>query len=290
MTQRTRPFLSPMERRGAPIPLCSRRARNVWLCLQSSSVPTCSSGRGAGYTRARSPRCSDTPPSATDRTRAAAINGRSMPPVERSPHMVQAGASSWIGAAEQARASIQAVRTRIPFLPGTITWLPPGGMDATILCLPSRRPVRRARPGRYCLKKWRIAMRRFGLFIGPVVIGVALVWLCNAFGLWWATLILGCLLGLLLHGKDAFGAAVLIGGLGWGLPLLLQALHAAVGQVAATVAILVGLGSAGGPLILLLTILLGVLLCVVGTWLGVALRGLVTPQRWQVPDNSSIGL
>jgi hypothetical protein len=133
-------------------------------------------------------------------------------------------------------------------------------------------------------------MRRFVLFIGPVVIGVALVWLCNAFGLWWATLVLGCLVGLLVRGKDAFGAAILIGGLGWGLPLLVQALHAAVGQVAATVAILVGLGSSGGPLILLLTILLGVLLCMVGTWLGVALRSLVMPQRWQVPDNSSIGL
>ncbi len=133
-------------------------------------------------------------------------------------------------------------------------------------------------------------MRRFGLFIGPVVIGVALVWLCNAFGLWWATLILGCLLGLLPWRKDAFGAAALIGGLGWGLPLLLQILHAPVGQVAATVAILVGLGSSGGPLILLLTVLLGVLLCVVGTWLGAALRGLVMPLHRKVPDNSSIGL
>jgi hypothetical protein len=114
-------------------------------------------------------------------------------------------------------------------------------------------------------------MRRFGLFIGPVVIGVAFVWLCNAFGLWWVTFILGLLVGLLLRGMDAFGAAVLIGGLGWGLPLLLQALHAPVGQVAATVAILVGLGSAGGPLVILLTILLGVLLCVVGAWLGTGL-------------------
>jgi hypothetical protein len=114
-------------------------------------------------------------------------------------------------------------------------------------------------------------MRRFGLFIGPVVIGVALVWLCNAFGLWWVTFILGLLVGLLLRGMDAFGAAALIGGLGWGLPLLLQALHAPVGQVAATVAILVGLGSSGGPLVILLTILLGVLLCVAGTWLGTGL-------------------
>ncbi len=114
-------------------------------------------------------------------------------------------------------------------------------------------------------------MRRFGLFIGPVVIGIALVWLCNAFGLWWATFILGLLVGLLLRGMNAFGAAALIGGLGWGLPLLLQALHAPVGQVAATVAILVGLGSSGGPLVILLTILLGVLLCVVGAWLGIGL-------------------
>jgi hypothetical protein len=125
-------------------------------------------------------------------------------------------------------------------------------------------------------------MRRFGLFIGPVVIGVALVWLCNTFGLWWATLILGFLVGLLLRGMDVFGAAVLIGGLGWGLPLLLQALHAPVGQVAATVAILVGLGRSGGPLVILLTILLGVLLCVVGTWLGVALRSLVIPLLMQL--------
>jgi hypothetical protein len=114
-------------------------------------------------------------------------------------------------------------------------------------------------------------MRRFGLFIGPVVIGVALVWLCNAFGLWWVTFIMGCLLGLLPRRKDAFGAAALIGGLGWGLPLLLQALHAPVGQVAATVAILVGLGSTGGPLVILLTVLLGMVLCVVGAWLGTGL-------------------
>jgi hypothetical protein len=133
-------------------------------------------------------------------------------------------------------------------------------------------------------------MRRFILFIGSVVIGIALVWLCNAFGLWWATFILGLLVGLLLRGKNTFEAAALIGGLGWGLPLLLQALHAPVGQVAATVAILVGLGRSGGPLVILLTVLLGVLLCVVGTWLGVALRGLFMPLHRNVPDNSSISV
>ncbi len=121
-------------------------------------------------------------------------------------------------------------------------------------------------------------MRRFGPFSGLVVSGIALVWLCNAFGLWWATFILGVLVGLHLHGKDAFGAAALIGGLGWGLPLLLQALHAPVGQVAATVAILVGLGNTGGPLIVLVTILLGVLLCVVGAWLGTGLAFLGKPM------------
>ncbi|MDQ2886379.1 MAG: hypothetical protein M3Y39_09855 [Chloroflexota bacterium] len=133
-------------------------------------------------------------------------------------------------------------------------------------------------------------MRRFGLFIWPVVIGVALVWLCNIFGLWWVAIVVGFLIGLLLRGKNAFAAAVLIGGLGWGLPLLMQSLRAPVGQVAATVAILVGLGSSGGPLVILLTVLLGVLLCVVGTWLGVALRILGMPLYRKVPDNSSIGL
>jgi hypothetical protein len=129
-------------------------------------------------------------------------------------------------------------------------------------------------------------MRRFVLFIGSVVIGMALVWLCNVFGLWWATLLVGILAGLPLRGKSAFAAAVLIGGLGWGLPILLQALHTPVGRVAATVAILVGLGSSDGPLIVLVTILLGIVLCVAGTWLGVAVRGLVVPLRRKVADNS----
>jgi hypothetical protein len=132
-------------------------------------------------------------------------------------------------------------------------------------------------------------MRRFGFFIISIVIAMALAWLCNVFGLWWATTILGFLLGLLLRGKGAFGAAVLVGGLGWGLPLLLQALHAPVGQVAATVSVLVGLGASGGWLIVLLTVLLGVLLSVVGTWLGVALRGLVTPVHQKVPEDVEHG-
>jgi CBS-domain-containing membrane protein len=132
-------------------------------------------------------------------------------------------------------------------------------------------------------------MRRFGFFIISIVIAVALAWLCNIFGLWWATTVLGFLLGILLRGKGAFGAAVLVGGLGWGLPLLLQALHTPVGQVAATVAVLVGLVAAGGWLIVLLTVLLGVLLCVAGTWLGVALRGLVAPVHQKVPEDVEHG-
>lgn len=120
-------------------------------------------------------------------------------------------------------------------------------------------------------------MRKTGFLILCVVIGIAIIWTSNLFGLWWMTMLVGSMLGLILRDWKAFAASLLSGGLSWGLPLALQAVTLPIGRTASVVASITSLGD--GTVILVATILLGVLLCVAGAWLGVALRSFLPKRR-----------
>lgn len=111
-----------------------------------------------------------------------------------------------------------------------------------------------------------------------VVVGTALVWTANLSGLWWVTVVAGGAVSLLkIRGRTAFGIAALIGALGWGLPLVRLALGAPLAHTADIVAGIMGLGSTGGPAVIVGTLLLGVAYCAAGTWVGLAVRLLFLP-------------
>ena len=118
-------------------------------------------------------------------------------------------------------------------------------------------------------------MRTFGFCLLIGTIGLALTWLSGLVGWWWVTPIVGVLIGLML--RPAWLALVTsfaAGGLGWGLPLALLAFTAPVGRTAAAVDALIGLPATGGALIILLTVVVGGVLSLVGTWVAIAVRRL----------------
>jgi hypothetical protein len=116
--------------------------------------------------------------------------------------------------------------------------------------------------------------------IAAVLTGTALIWLGQILGLWWLALVVGLLLGIIMSARFALVLALLSGGLGWGLPLLYHSTHLAIGKTAAVVASIVGIGSANGWIIIVLTILLGMLLCLSSAWTGIALRQVL---RFRLP-------
>lgn len=115
-------------------------------------------------------------------------------------------------------------------------------------------------------------------WVAGVVVGVLLGWAGTTFGLWFAPLVIGLLVGVgtCLRGTRwpaAYGTGVAIAVVGWLLPL---ALRAADGQpvldAADTTADLAGFAGAG-IVVLLATVLIAALQAIVGTWLG---RAMVT--------------
>ncbi len=112
-------------------------------------------------------------------------------------------------------------------------------------------------------------------WVAACVIGIAVVWIGAAFGLWWITVLAGLAIGLIVpRGRGAFGASALAGLLGWALPLAVAAVGLPIGRAASVVAGIMGFGTANGALVIVLTLLLGLLLCLSGAWIGVALRRL----------------
>lgn len=101
--------------------------------------------------------------------------------------------------------------------------------------------------------------------------GIALNWLSLLAGWWWITPIIGLLLGLCIYKAGvSLVLSLCVGGAGWGLPLALLATHAPVSKVASVVESVIGLTSTNGILIIILTIVLGCMLSLVGTWVGIA--------------------
>jgi hypothetical protein len=116
-------------------------------------------------------------------------------------------------------------------------------------------------------------MKGFRLMVPSLIIGIGIVWAANLAGLWWVTTLAGVSLGLLpQRGREVLGLSCLIGALGWGLPLVWQALTLPIGRVADVVGGIMGFGTTDGPLVIVLVLLLGLLLCLTGMWVGRALR------------------
>ncbi len=107
--------------------------------------------------------------------------------------------------------------------------------------------------------------------------GVAVIGLFGQIGWWWVTFLVGLALGVALpRARRALVVALVVGALGWGLPLALLAVSAPVGGVAAAVAGLVGLPAAVGTMVVILaTLLVGCILSVVGAWVGLTGRRLL---------------
>lgn len=120
----------------------------------------------------------------------------------------------------------------------------------------------------------------FGPAALVTVVGVAVVWAAAVDGLWWAPLLAGFVIGVILRGARAIvTTAGLVAVLGWALPLARQALHSPIGKVATVVAGILGLGTTRGPVVIVVTLALALLLGLAGAWVGAALRRLIVPPR-----------
>ena len=95
----------------------------------------------------------------------------------------------------------------------------------------------------------------FGPAALVTVVGVAVVWAAAVDGLWWAPLLAGFVIGVILWGGRAIvPTAGLVAVLGWALPLAWQALHSPIGKVATVVAGILGLGTTRGPVVIVVTL------------------------------------
>jgi hypothetical protein len=92
-------------------------------------------------------------------------------------------------------------------------------------------------------------------------------------GLWWAGVLAGLALGWWLRGREVAATAAVAGLLGWGLPLLADAMVGQpVGRTAHVLGVIIGVPSAAVGVGV--TLLVSMLFCLVGAWFSSALRGL----------------
>lgn len=118
-------------------------------------------------------------------------------------------------------------------------------------------------------------MKRVGFVVLIAITGIIVNWLALQIGWWWLTPVVGLLIGVFLRPAGlSFLASLCAGGFGWGLPLAVLATNAPLKSTARAVESVVALSFTGGVLIIVLTIVLGCILSIVGTWMGVAGRRL----------------
>jgi hypothetical protein len=104
-------------------------------------------------------------------------------------------------------------------------------------------------------------------------------------GYWWVTSLVGLAIGAILPWpRLGLGAAALAGLVAWGGPIAWQATHLPVTRTAEVVAAIMGLAGLGAVGPIAITLLVGVLLCWSGAWVGSAARELV--ESWFEETNN----
>jgi hypothetical protein len=98
-----------------------------------------------------------------------------------------------------------------------------------------------------------------------------------AAGRWWLTPAAGVVIGLAVsRHRPASLAALVVGAFAWAAPLAWLSLSAPVWRAAGVLAGILGVAVLGPPLALLVTALLGAILCLAGSWVGAAVRSALT--------------
>ena len=122
-------------------------------------------------------------------------------------------------------------------------------------------------------------MKKFAFSVLIGIVGVTIIWLALLAGFWWLTSVIGLLIGLFLRPAGVgLLSSLCIGGFGWGLPLAIMATNAPVGNVANAIEGAIGLSTTNGVLIIVLTVGLGCILSMLGTWVGIAGRRVANTQ------------
>jgi hypothetical protein len=99
-------------------------------------------------------------------------------------------------------------------------------------------------------------------------------------GDWWVAAPAGFILGILTRGLLAPVLAGAAGLLGWGIPLAAMAMQAPVGRAAVAIGAILGAPDPlRGAVAVVLTLLIGALLGLAGSWAGVSLRRLSEVQE-----------
>lgn len=107
------------------------------------------------------------------------------------------------------------------------------------------------------------------------IAGIVVVWAGSLAGLWWVATPTGLAIGLLVpRTGTALVVAAVVGVLGWGIPLAVQALSVPIGRTAAVVAGIMGLGS-NGAIVVVVTLVVALLFAIAGAWVGSAIRRLL---------------
>lgn len=98
-------------------------------------------------------------------------------------------------------------------------------------------------------------------------------------GYWWVTPLVGLAIGAIVPWpRLSLATAALAGLVAWGGPIAWQATHMPVARTAEVVAAIMGLAGLGAVGPIAITLLVGVLLCLSGAWVGSAGRELV--EAW----------
>lgn len=119
-------------------------------------------------------------------------------------------------------------------------------------------------------------MLRGPIAVAAVLLGAAVILLTLLIGDWWVAALIGFMLGTLARGPRVPLMALLAALLGWGVPLAVLALRAPVGSAAVAIGGILGApdplrGAAG----VVLTLAVGAVLALAGSWAGVSLRRLM---------------
>lgn len=119
-----------------------------------------------------------------------------------------------------------------------------------------------------------------GIFWLVLLVSIIINWGGNQMGAWYLTFIIGLLLGLLYkNGLPAIYSTLLASIISWGGELVWQSFFAPVMPAANMISGVMGFGTHSGDLVVVLTLAFGVILALVGTWLGHAIRAIAFRSR-----------